>query len=63
MTERVSLPRSMGSVLTRFGRIRVKYAGQGASRHAIPEWRDVQTASARSGIPARIVLDAVKKLL
>lgn len=60
-TERVSLPRTMGSANTRFGRIRVKYAGRGAAAHAIPEWRDVQAAAIRAGVPARIVLDEARK--
>jgi uncharacterized protein (TIGR00299 family) protein len=57
---RVTLDRRIVVRQTRWGAVRFKVAGRGASLHAIPEYRDVARLAARSGVPARLILDELK---
>jgi hypothetical protein len=57
---RVTLPRREVVRRTRWGAVRFKVAGAGASLHVIPEYRDVARLAARGGVPARLVLEELK---
>lgn len=61
--DRFALERQERVVRTGFGPVRVKLAGQGASFHAVPEYRDMKELARKAGIPLRIVEMAVKRRL
>ena len=58
--ERAAMPRSMQTVQTRFGAIRVKVAAwpQGDLQRAHPEWEDVKARALEGGASAREVYQA-----
>ncbi len=58
--ERAALPRSMETVATKFGEIRVKVAAwdEGDVRRAHPEWEDVKARALEHKISAREVYEA-----
>ena len=58
--ERAALPRSIETVATRFGEVRVKVAAwnQGDLRRAHPEWEDVKARALERGVAAREVYEA-----
>ncbi|MEK7475547.1 MAG: nickel pincer cofactor biosynthesis protein LarC [Candidatus Coatesbacteria bacterium] len=60
--ERVRLVRREVRLGTRWGALTFKVAGEGASFHAIPEWREVRRLAARHGVPARLVLEEARGL-
>src|SRR5262249_31202858 len=57
---RITLARREVTVQTRWGPLRFKLAGSGASFHAIPEYLEAKTLAAKAGVPLRLVLDEAK---
>ena len=59
--ERAALPRSMATVSTPWGEVRVKIADwqQGELRRSHPEWEDVKARALESGVAAREIYEAV----
>ena len=59
--ERVSLPRSIETVATRFGSIRVKVARWNSVERAVPEYEDCRRAAEASGAAVLDVMQAARQ--
>jgi len=60
---RFALPRRESVLRTKFGPVRVKLGGKGDSWHAVPEYRDMKALAARRGVPLRLVMEEVRRVL
>jgi uncharacterized protein (TIGR00299 family) protein len=60
--ERVTLARRMTSVLTKYGPVRIKTAGNGAARHVTVEFRDARRLADRARVPVRIILEEAGRM-
>lgn len=58
--ERVSLPRSIETVETRYGSLRVKVAHWNSIERAVPEYDDCRRAAEASGAPLQDVMQAAR---
>jgi len=61
---RIILPRSAGSVKTRFGTVKVKFIEEpGGARRAAPEYDDLKRVAAAKKIPLKVLYDEVVRSL
>ncbi len=60
---RVCLDRRIVRIGTRWGPVRAKLAGVGASFHAVPEYDDLRRLAARAGVPVRQVMEEARARL